>query len=120
MIPRDQELYDKVKKELYKKYPKHSAYRSGLLVKEYKNKYKNKYKINRPYIGNKTNNGLTRWFKEKWRNQRGNIGYKYKNDIYRPTIKVNKYTPKLLKNISNKTMKKVRKMKYNLGRVLKF
>ena len=34
--PSDKKLYEKVKKEIYKKYPKHSAYRSGLLVKQYK------------------------------------------------------------------------------------
>ena len=31
--PVDQELYDKVKKKIYAKYPVHSAYRSSLLVK---------------------------------------------------------------------------------------
>ena len=40
--PSDKKLYEKVKKEIYKKYPKHSAYRSGLLVKEYKELVKRK------------------------------------------------------------------------------
>ena len=31
-------LYKKIKKKIYKKYPKHSAYRSGILVKTYKKK----------------------------------------------------------------------------------
>ena len=34
--PTEKKLYDQVKKEIYEKYPKHSAYRSGLLVQEYK------------------------------------------------------------------------------------
>ena len=34
--PTNKKLYEKVKKEIYKKYPKNSAYRSGLLVKTYK------------------------------------------------------------------------------------
>ena len=34
--PTNKKLYDEVKKEIYEKYPKHSAYRSGLLVQEYK------------------------------------------------------------------------------------
>ena len=34
--PKDKKLYEQVKKEIYAKYPQHSAYRSGLLVKEYK------------------------------------------------------------------------------------
>ena len=35
--PTNTKLYEEVKKEIYDKYPKHSAYRSGLLVQEYKN-----------------------------------------------------------------------------------
>ena len=34
--PKDKKLYEEVKEEIYKKYPKHSAYRSGLIVQEYK------------------------------------------------------------------------------------
>ena len=36
--PRDQKLYDKIKKEVYKNIPKHSAYRSGIIVQKYKQK----------------------------------------------------------------------------------
>ena len=35
-LPKDESLYEKIKKEIYTKYPKHSAYRSGLLVMKYK------------------------------------------------------------------------------------
>ena len=42
-IPKDKELYEKVKKRVYKRIPQHSAYRSGLIVKEYKQEYKKKY-----------------------------------------------------------------------------
>ena len=35
--PRDIILYDKIKKEISEKY-KHSAYRSGLIVKKYKSR----------------------------------------------------------------------------------
>ena len=38
-IPKDQTLYNKTKKIIYKKYPKHSAYRSGILVQEYKKSF---------------------------------------------------------------------------------
>ena len=34
--PKDIKLYNKIKKEVYSNIPKHSAYRSGILVKEYK------------------------------------------------------------------------------------
>ena len=37
--PRDPKLYDKIKKEVYKKIPKHSAYRSGIVVQKYKKAY---------------------------------------------------------------------------------
>jgi len=35
-LPSNKELYEQVKKEIFQKYPQHSAYRSGLLVQEYK------------------------------------------------------------------------------------
>ena len=34
--PKNKKLYEEVKNEIYRRYPQHSAYRSGLLVKEYK------------------------------------------------------------------------------------
>ena len=37
--PTDEKLYESVKKDLFKKYVKHSAYRSGLLVQRYKEEY---------------------------------------------------------------------------------
>ena len=38
-IPVDEKLYNKTKKRIYKKIPKHSAYRSGIVVKSYKKAY---------------------------------------------------------------------------------
>ena len=104
MKPRDLKLYNKTKKKIYKKYPKHSAYRSGILVKTYKKTYKNKYgKNSKPYVGTKKRKvGLSRWFKEKWVNQRGEVGYKYKSDIYRPSKRITKKTPITHKELSKK------------------
>jgi len=78
--PRDQILYNKIKRRIFNKYKKHSAYRSGLLVKKYKKTFKKLYGNNKsPYFGKKNRRkGLTRWFNEKWSNQRGTVGYKYK------------------------------------------
>ena len=45
MEPSDIKLYNKTKKQIYKKIPKHSAYRSGILVQTYKKKFKNKFKL---------------------------------------------------------------------------
>ena len=121
-IPVDKNLYNKTKRAIYKKYPKHSAYRSGMLVKKYKNNFTAKYgKGRRPYIGKKSKKrGLQRWFKEKWTNQRGEIGYKYKSDIYRPNKKITKNTPKTHQELTNKRIKQARKKKYLTGRVNKF
>ena len=90
--PTDEKLYEKIKNELFKKY-KPSAYRSGLLVQRYKEEYVKKHKNNNYYKGSKATSNLKRWFDEKWTNQRGEIGYKNKSDVYRPTIRINDKTP---------------------------
>lgn len=119
-IPKDKDLYEKIKKKIYQKIPKHSAYRSGLIVKKYKEEYEKIYKSKKSYIGTKTNKGLSRWFKEEWRNQDGKIGYNKKGDIYRPTKKVSKETPKIFKELSKKNIEKSQKEKYKNGRVKRF
>jgi hypothetical protein len=120
--PSDIKLYNKIKKKTIKKIPKHSAYRSGIIVKTYKKKFTEKYgSKKKPYIGSKTKKkGLGRWFKEKWVNQRGEVGYKYKNDIYRPSKRINKKTPVTHGELSKKEIKKARTIKYKKGRVNRF
>jgi hypothetical protein len=121
-IPSDKNLYNKTKKNIYKKNPKHSAYRSGILVKTYNKNYAKKYgKKKNPYIGKKSKKtGLARWFKEKWTNQRGEIGYKYKSDIYRPSKRITLKTPKTHKELTKRNIFKARNKKYRLGRVNRF
>ena len=121
-IPTDTKLYNKIKKEVYKQHPKHSAYRSVILVKTYKNKFSKKYGNKKsPYLGNKTRKkGLTRWFDEKWVNQRGEVGYKYKNDVYRPSKRITKKTPVTHKELTKKQIKRARRIKYTKGRVKRF
>lgn len=112
--PKNKALYERVKKEVYKAHPKHSAYRSGLLVKKYKER-------GGTYIGAKpTKTGLSRWFKEKWRNQKGEVGYKSKSDVYRPTKRVTKKTPATFKELGKKKVSKAMKEKRATGRVKKF
>ena len=120
--PTDIKLYKKIKAKVYKDIPKHSAYRSGIVVQKYKKAFKKKYKgKKKPYKGKKTKKrGLKRWFNEKWVNQRGEVGYKHKNDIYRPSIRINKKTPTTHKELTKKQIKKARKVKYRKGRVKKF
>jgi hypothetical protein len=74
-------LYEEVKKVVYKQYPKHSAYRSGQLVKQYKEE-------GGKYGGEKPEGGLTSWFKEEWKD----VGGK-EYPVYRPTKRINKDTP---------------------------
>ena len=120
--PVDKLLYEKIKKKIYKKYKTHSAYRSGILVQQYKKAFIKKYGTKKnPYSGKKTHRkGLSRWFKEKWVNQRGEVGYKYKNDIYRTSKKITKKTPLTYDELSKKEIKRARSKKYKYGRVNKF
>ena len=113
-VPTDKKLYEKVKAEIYKKYSKHSAYRSGLLVKEYKSQGGN-------YSGKENNNsGLNTWFREKWTNTRSGTGYKYKSDVYRPTKRITKDTPSTFKELSKKEIDRARREKAKKGRVKEF
>ena len=112
--PTNMKLYNQVKEEIYKKYPKHSAYRSGLLVQEYK-------KRGGTYKGTESNTqGLKRWFREEWKNQRGEEGYRNKSDVYRPTKRVTKDTPTTFQELSKSEIDKARKEKASKGRVTKF
>jgi hypothetical protein len=80
-IPINLELYNTIKKEADRIYSKPSAYKSGFIVKEYK-------KRGGEYSGKKTNTGLTRWYKEQWKDI-GNKSY----PVYRPTKRITKDTP---------------------------
>jgi len=111
--PTNKALYNRIKARIKKKVPKHSAYRSGLIVKAYK-------KAGGKYSGQKSKGKLGRWFKEKWRNQRGGVGYKKKGDVYRPTRRVSKKTPKTFKELGKKRIKKAMATKRKTGRVKKF
>ena len=121
-IPSDMKLYNKVKGSVYKRIPKHSAYRSGVVVQSYKKAFSRKYgKKKKPYSGKKTKKvGLSRWFKEKWVNQRGEIGYKHKSDIYRPSKRITRKTPTTHKELSRKQVKRARTEKRRTGRVRRF
>lgn len=120
-LPTDLKLYKRIKNKIYKKIPKHSAYRSGIVVKEYKIAFKKKHGNKSPYKGRKTRkHGLSRWFEEKWRNQRGEIGYKYKSDVYRPTRRITKRTPKTFNELTRKEIKRARVEKRRTKRVRKF
>lgn len=95
--PVNKKLYEEVKKYADTIYKKPSAYKSGFIVKTYKErggKYKNK----------KSNKAkLKRWFDEKWEDINDK---KDKYPTYRPTIRINKKTPVTKGELDNEEIKK--------------
>jgi hypothetical protein len=91
-IPLNKKLYERAKAEVYPRYKKPSAYRSGAVVKRYKE------------LGGKfkDDNGrpLARWFKEEWADV-GNKEY----PVYRPTKRISKDTPLTAKEIDPENLK---------------
>ena len=119
--PTDINLYNQIKEKVFKEIPKHSAYRSGILVRRYKEAFFKKHGNNNSYRGNKKENeGLSRWFKENWKNQRGQSGYQKKGDIYRPTKKITNKTPATYQELTKKQLTSSKKEKKETGQVKKF
>ena len=121
--PTDLDLYEKVKKDVYRLYKKHSAYRSGQLVKQYKEKFQEKHGMKKsPYIGGKPSKtgGLRRWFAEDWRNESGGTGYDQKNTLYRPKNRISEDTPTLWGELSQEEIQAAKKEKKTKGRVTRF
>jgi hypothetical protein len=102
-IPKDKKLYAKVKKMADEIYEKPSAYKSGYIVKKYK-------ELGGEYIDDNEPKELQRWFSEKWENINPNKGY----PILRPTVRVNKQTPLLVSEIDPKQLKEQIKLKQKI------
>lgn len=93
----NKKLYDSVKDRADTIYKKPSAYKSGYIVKEYT-------RLGGKYINDSKEKDLKRWFNEAWTDV-SNIfdGFdKEHYPLYRPTIRVNKNTPKTFNEISKK------------------
>ena len=75
--PINTELYDKVKLYADSIYEKPSAYKSGFIVKTYK-------QLGGKYKDNKTPPHLKYWFEERWRSLSNYDQY----PVYRPTIRI--------------------------------
>ena len=101
-IPKNKILYQKVKKMADQIYEKSSAYKSGYIVKKYK-------ELGGEYIDDNESKELKRWFKEKW----VDIGKK-DYPVYRPTIRVNKQTPLTVSEIDKKQLKEQIKLKQKI------
>lgn len=112
--PTDKKLYEKIKKKVYTQIPKHSAYRSGHLVKKYKKEFEKKYgKTKNPYKNKKPDVkiGLKRWFLEDWRNQNNKIGYNKTGDYYRPNKRITAKTPITHSELTKRQKEKASKLK---------
>lgn len=101
-IPENQALYDKVKAYADKVYEKPSAYKSGFIVKKYK-------ELGGTYKDDKKPKNLARWFKEDW----GDIGGK-EYPTYRPFKRVSKDTPLTAFEIDPKQAKEQIKLKQEI------
>jgi len=106
--PSNPELYAQVKKHADGVYSKPSAYKSGYIVKLYK-------QLGGEYLDDKKPKNLKKWFKENWEDV-GGLGY----PVYRPTVRVNKSTPLIVSEIDKKNLidqillKQVLRGDYNL------
>lgn len=74
-------LYEKAKQIADEKYTKPSAYKSGFIVKKYK-------ELGGTYTDDNEPKNLKRWFKEDWQDVAG-LSY----PVYRPTKRITKDTP---------------------------
>ena len=118
-VPTDMKLYNAVKKAVYRRIKTHSAYRSGILVKRYKERFAAKYgKKRKPYKGSKR--PLKRWFEEQWRSDTGRKVYTSKSSVFRPTRRVSRATPKTFAEIGARRLQRAKSEKSRTGRVKKF
>jgi hypothetical protein len=93
-IPVDKELYAKAKRIADQTYSKPSAYKSGFIVKTYK-------EMGGRYREDGEPRNLQRWYKEEWKDV-GGLDY----PVFRPTKRVNSKTPLTVSEIDPKDLKK--------------
>lgn len=110
----DPALWKRARKDADTRYQRHSAYKSAYIVKRYK-------ELGGRLRGRKNvKTGLARWLAEDWRNQRGEIGYQNKTDIYRPMRRITKKTPITHSELTSKEIARARRIKASKGRVNRF
>jgi len=89
-VPINKKLYERVKAEIYPLYKKPSAYRSGAVVKRYKD-------LGGKFKDSEEGRPLARWFKEEWKDVgnwgKANFGALPPYPVYRPTKRISKDTP---------------------------
>lgn len=111
VLPKNPTLYEKVKKSIRMK---PSAYRSGLIIKKYK-------QLGGTFIGPKPRlSGLSRWFAENWKSNTGKYRYTSKSSVYRPTRRVTSKTPMTFSELTKSQVLRAKREKARTGRVKVF
>lgn len=101
-IPLDKELYQQAKQIADQVYTKPSAFKSGFIVKKYK-------QLGGRYRSVSPEKPLKRWFEEQWIDI-GNGDY----PVFRPTKKVNEKTPLTVDEIDQRNLKNQIKLKQQI------
>jgi hypothetical protein len=101
-IPIDKELYEKAKQIADETYKKSSAYKSGFIVKKYK-------ELGGRYKDNGEEKSLKNWFNEAWKDI-ANREY----PVYRPTKRINKNTPLTIDEIDEDNLKQQIELKQKI------
>lgn len=101
-IPNDMALYKKAKQIADKTFKKPSAYKSGFIVKKYK-------EMGGTYKDDGEPRDLDRWFKEGWRD----VGGK-EYPVYRPTKRISKDTPLIVGEIDRNNLRKQIELKQKI------
>jgi hypothetical protein len=96
MTPSNPELYEKVKNIIYQRYKKHSAYRSGAVIKLYK-------ELGGEFLDDDEPKKLKQWFKEEWTDANP-LKTENSYPVYRPTKRINKSTPLTVDEIDPKNL----------------
>ena len=112
-IPADEGLYEEAREYIFSKYKKSSAYRSGALVKRYKQLFAKKHPDKEPYLNDRKPKNIKRWFEEKWIDVNPLLGKNNPKDypLYRPTKMINSMTPSLVSEIPQSELLKQYKLK---------
>ena len=103
--PNDPVLYAQAKRIANETYKKPSAYKSGFIVKKYK-------ELGGTYRNDSNPKNLETWFRETWMDV-GGKDY----PVYRPTKRINKKTPLLVEEISPSNLKAQIALKQRIRRV---
>ena len=114
--PADPKLYQLAKDFIESKYKTNSPFRSGAIVKHYKELFRKKHESDNAYTETNQPKNLQRFFNEKWVSVNpilNKTGY----PVFRPTRKVNSKTPQLLQETPKSILAKQVSLKQSYKQV---